>query len=66
LQDLRASFAWRWKTAKGTVSLNALTVSLDSESVVQKIRFYSTSEEAAPLLVAVTGVSSAPFAEALP
>lgn len=66
LKDMRATFAWRWRTAKGTVSLNALTVPLEGESVVQKIRFYSAQEEAAPLLVAITGVSSISVAEALP
>lgn len=66
LRDMRALFAWKWRTAKGTVSLNALTVSLESETTVQKIRFYSVCGEAAPLLVAITGVSSVSVAEALP
>lgn len=58
LSDMKASIAWIWKTAVGNVSLNALTVSLESETVVQKIRFYSVHEESSPLLFAVTGVSS--------
>lgn len=66
LRDARASFAWRWRTSKGTLSLNALTVSLENETVVHKIRFYSSHEEAAPLLVAITGVSSVQVAEELP
>lgn len=66
LRDMRASLAWKWRTARGTVSLNALTVSLESETIIQKIRFYSTHEEASPLLVAITGVSSVPVAEVLP
>jgi len=66
LRDARASFAWMWRTSKGTLSLNALTVSLENETVVQKIRFYSSHEEAAPMLVAITGVSSVQVAEELP
>lgn len=66
LRDARASFAWKWKTTKGAVALNALTVPLEGESVVQKIRFYSAHEEVAPLLVALTGVSSVSVSEALP
>ncbi len=66
LQDKRASSAWRWKTAKGTVALNALTVDFNGETVVQNIRFYSTGGEASPLLVAITGVSPVSATESLP
>ncbi|MCS7187190.1 MAG: beta-N-acetylhexosaminidase [Armatimonadetes bacterium] len=66
LRDARASLAWRWRTAKGIVSLNALTIPFGSETTVQKIRFYSTHEEASPLLVAITGASSVSIAEGMP
>jgi hypothetical protein len=58
LKDARASFAWSWTTTKGKVSLTALTVPLEAERTIQRIRFYSANSEAAPMLVAVTGVSS--------
>jgi hypothetical protein len=58
LKDARASFAWSWTTTKGKVSLTALTVPLEAERTIQRIRFYSVNSEAAPMLVAVTGVSS--------
>lgn len=57
LRDPKASFAWRWTTAKGKIALTAFNFSLDSERVVQQIRFYSANGEAAPLLVALTGTS---------
>ncbi|MGQ9463997.1 MAG: glycoside hydrolase family 20 zincin-like fold domain-containing protein [Candidatus Fervidibacter sp.] len=57
LRDSSASFAWRWTTGKGKISLTALSVPLKSDRVVQQIRFYSANEEAAPLLVSLTGVS---------
>lgn len=66
LRDTRASLAWSWRTEKGRVSLSALRVSLENETVVQKIRFYSAHEEASPLLVAITGVSSVPAVEVSP
>ncbi|MCS7265137.1 MAG: beta-N-acetylhexosaminidase [Armatimonadetes bacterium] len=66
LQDIRASFAWKWKTTKGNISLNALTIPFESETTIQKIRFYSNHEEASPLLFAITGVSSVPTIEASP
>lgn len=66
LRDRRASFAWSWRTEKGRISFNALTVPLESETVVQKIRFYSAREEVSPLLVAITGVSSVSVAEMSP
>jgi hypothetical protein len=58
LKDARASFAWSWTTTKGKVSLTALTIPLEAERIIQRIRFYSVNSEAAPMLVAVTGVSS--------
>ncbi len=66
LRDRRASFAWSWRTEKGRISFNALTIPLESETVVQKIRFYSAREEVSPLLVAITGVSSVSVAEMSP
>ena len=58
LRDKRASLAWQWTTPKGRVSLFALTTPLSREQEVKRIRFYAVHEEATPLLVALTGVST--------
>ncbi len=59
LRDRRASFAWHWTTPRGRVNLVAFSVSLPQEQRVERIRFYAAHEEATPLLVAMTGVSTA-------
>lgn len=66
LKDPKASFAWSWTTAKGKVSLTALTIPFDAERVIQRIRFYSSQSEAAPLLVAITGISSVSISTEMP
>ncbi len=57
LRDERAAAAWWWNTPKGRVTLYALTVPLDGDQQIRRLRFTAIHEEAAPLLVALTGLS---------
>lgn len=66
LRDLKAFVAWHWTTPKGTATLTALTVPLPSEQEVKGIRFFATDNEAAPILVALTGVAPEGITEEAP
>ena len=75
LRDPDAAILWRWATPSGSVVLSALNVAIKERdegrgtgsegTSVRQIRFYATSDEASPFLVAITGVHRRmPMAEA--